>query len=292
MKASFAIIAALMAATSFASPVDIEKRGDSYQVVHTHVVYKTVTEYKHAGAAHRSTVTAPTKTITRYWSKNKYNQPSPVPEAAAPAVAYSPAPIAAPSPIPEAPKAAPAPAPVKPEAAPVPANYGEESANHEESELNNGQWQQAPSSGSTGSFEAECLKAHNDYRAVHGAGPLSWDQNMANFAAGVSATCVFEHSGGPYGENLAAGYDSPAQAIKAWYDENEMYSYAGGGFSSATGHFTQLVWKGAQKVGCAEVNCAGRGGTPGKFFTCNYDVGNVLGSFPENVLPAIGRRFF
>lgn len=54
---------------------------------------------------------------------------------------------------------------------------------------------------------------------------------MANFASGVSATCVFEHSGGPYGENLAAGYDSPAQAIKAWYDENEMYSYAGGGFS-------------------------------------------------------------
>lgn len=43
MKASFAIIAALMAATSIASPVDIEKRQDSYQVVHTHVVYKTVT---------------------------------------------------------------------------------------------------------------------------------------------------------------------------------------------------------------------------------------------------------
>jgi len=47
---------------------------------------------------------------------------------------------------------------------------------------------------------------------------------MANHAEGVSATCIFEHSGSSYGENLAAGYDSPDAAITAWYDEKDQYN--------------------------------------------------------------------
>jgi len=96
---------------------------------------------------------------------------------------------------------------------------------------------------------------------------------------------VFKHSGGPYGENLAAGYPSPAAAIQAWYDENTQYDYAAGQFSSATGHFTQMVWKAATKVGCAVQTCNGANGTPGVFLTCEYDTGNVIGQFVANVLP-------
>lgn len=144
----------------------------------------------------------------------------------------------------------------------------------------------------SGSFDDECLKVHNEYRAMHGAGPLEWDNEMANHASGVSGTCVFEHSGGPYGENLAAGYDSAAAAIKDWYDENTLYDYATGDFSSGTGHFTQVVWKGAKKVGCAIVTCDGQNGTPGKFLTCNYDTGNVIGHFQENVLPPVGKNSY
>lgn len=42
---------------------------------------------------------------------------------------------------------------------------------------------------------------------------------------------MFKHSGGPYGENLAAGYPTPEAAVKAWYDENTQYDYAAGQFS-------------------------------------------------------------
>jgi hypothetical protein len=52
---------------------------------------------------------------------------------------------------------------------------------------------------------------------------------------------------------------------------------------SAAGHFSQLVWKGAKKVGCGQVDCAGKNGTPGKFFTCNYDTGmySNVSSYPS-----------
>ena len=84
---------------------------------------------------------------------------------------------------------------------------------------------------SDNSFEAECLSAHNDKRALHGVSPLTYDSTMASFASGVSGTCEFKHSGGPYGENLAAGYPSPKEAIQAWYNEENQYDYKAGQFS-------------------------------------------------------------
>ncbi|KAG0130217.1 CAP domain-containing protein [Tuber indicum] len=143
----------------------------------------------------------------------------------------------------------------------------------------------APSALASGSFGDECLSAHNSKRALHGVPALVYDSTLADFASGVSGTCQFKHSGGPYGENLAAGYTSPAAAIQAWYDEQSQYNYSAGQFSSATGHFTQMVWKGAKKVGCGIKECNGANGTPGKFLTCNYDTGNVIGQFVENVPP-------
>jgi hypothetical protein len=38
-------------------------------------------------------------------------------------------------------------------------------------------------------------------------------------------------------------------ATSAWYDEIKLYNWSKPGFSSGTGHFTQVVWKGSQKVG-------------------------------------------
>jgi hypothetical protein len=81
-----------------------------------------------------------------------------------------------------------------------------------------------PSSGN--SLEDECLTSHNKYRAIHGAPDLKWNQTMADYAQGVSSNCVFQHSGGSYGENLAAGYDTPADAIDAWYDEKKYYDFS------------------------------------------------------------------
>ncbi|KAL7275185.1 hypothetical protein RUND412_001884 [Rhizina undulata] len=146
----------------------------------------------------------------------------------------------------------------------------------------------AVSSASTSSSDdlaSKVLASHNAYRALHGAPNLTYNTTMADFAAAHVAKCVFEHSGGPYGENLAAGYDTPEAAITAWYDENTLYDYSTGLFSEATGHFTQVVWKDATQVGCGIYNCDGTDNTPGEYLSCNYDTGNVIGEFIANVLP-------
>lgn len=84
---------------------------------------------------------------------------------------------------------------------------------------------------SVSSYAQKILDAHNQYRAKHSAGALTWNTDMENFASTVSGKCVFEHSGGKYGENLAAGYDEDTAAVKAWYDENTQYNYSAGQFT-------------------------------------------------------------
>ena len=92
-----------------------------------------------------------------------------------------------------------------------------------------------------GSYSEQCLQAHNTRRAQHSAPDLVWDEELANYAKGVSSTCVFQHSGGPYGENLAAGGDgTPEDFIKMWYDEKDLYNYGSGGFSVRSPPWTRM----------------------------------------------------
>lgn len=66
----------------------------------------------------------------------------------------------------------------------------------------------APQSGGGNDFVGQSLAAHNNARARHGAGPLSWSDDLAGKAQEWANRCVFEHSGGKLGklgENLAAG---------------------------------------------------------------------------------------
>lgn len=88
-----------------------------------------------------------------------------------------------------------------------------------------------------------------------------------------------------YGENVASGHPSPEAAITAWVNERQVYSYQNPAFSSATGHFTQVVWKGTKEVGCGWKICPG-----GKtLMVCNYkNPGNYQGQFEWNVLPPAG----
>jgi hypothetical protein len=63
-----------------------------------------------------------------------------------------------------------------------------------------------------------------------------------------------------------------------------QYNFNAPGYSPATGHFTQLVWKAVQRVGCAysRPNCG-----QGIVWACHYDpVGNVNAPqyFTANVL--------
>lgn len=129
---------------------------------------------------------------------------------------------------------------------------------------------------------------HNTLRSMHAAPPLVWDQSLADYARKYGKQCRFEHSLGPYGENLAAGYATPEQALLDWYDEEIYYDYDNPGFSHKTGHFTQVIWVGTTAVGCALVTCNGKHGTPGEYLICEYNPpGNIDDAqyFAENVLP-------
>jgi len=134
--------------------------------------------------------------------------------------------------------------------------------------------------------QTSILKAHNHFRKQHHAAPLTWSDELAEYAEKHAAHCHFKHSFGPYGENLAAGYPTAAAAIQGWYSESSQYSYNHPEFSHTTGHFTQLIWKSSTQIGCALVSCNGENGTPGKFLVCEYNPpGNVVGEeyFRENV---------
>ncbi|KAI8139620.1 CAP domain-containing protein, partial [Fennellomyces sp. T-0311] len=118
------------------------------------------------------------------------------------------------------------------------------------------------------------LETHNELRALHGSPPLTWNDDLANFAQSWSSECVLQHSGGQYGENIAKGTVSWEQSITAWYQEEAQYDFDRPGFSEGTGHFTQLIWKSTEQVGCGAVYCPNLNGN---YYTCEYyPRGNIL----------------
>ena len=59
-----------------------------------------------------------------------------------------------------------------------------------------------------------------------------------------------------YGENIYyhEGDDiSATDAVKAWYDEIANYDFDVPVFNTATGHFTQLIWKDSKELGIGVV---------------------------------------
>ena len=65
-----------------------------------------------------------------------------------------------------------------------------------------------------------------------------------------------------------------------WYEEvnDPGYDFNNPGFSSGTGHFTQVVWKGSTKLGV--------GYSKGWVCARYYPAGNMMGDFPSNVFSA------
>lgn len=139
------------------------------------------------------------------------------------------------------------------------------------------------------------LRAHNALRARHGAPALAWNTTLAAGAQSWANACVFAHStpNGAYGENLYAASPLPStvnplesSATAAWYNEASVYNYAAPGFSPATGHFTQVVWKASRALGCGVTNCGARAGILPGYVVCRYaPPGNYIGAFAANVLP-------
>ncbi|KAL5365412.1 CAP domain-containing protein [Aspergillus floccosus] len=141
-------------------------------------------------------------------------------------------------------------------------------------------------------FQDTVLRVSNSYRRNHNATHLVWNEELSNYAQHWADKCQWKHSHGPYGENLAFGYPNASAAVQAWGDEDALYNYQRPtGFSEATGHFTQLVWRASVEVGCAAVDCGydtSRNATDasgrykraqGWYVVCEYSPpGNIMGS--------------
>ncbi|KAK3199736.1 hypothetical protein Dsin_023151 [Dipteronia sinensis] len=132
------------------------------------------------------------------------------------------------------------------------------------------------------------LNAHNAARAEMGVRNLTWNNTVASYAQNYAklrmGDCSLEHSGGPYGENLAwsSGDLSGVEAVGLWVKEKADYYIISNTCRTGKvcGHYTQVVWQDSQHLGCAKVRCE----TGGSFIICNYDPpGNVVGSRPFEI---------
>lgn len=133
------------------------------------------------------------------------------------------------------------------------------------------------------SFRAAAINSTNFFRTQHSAPWAHWNETLATFAANYLNSlpdCAFKHSGGPYGENLAMGYQDVRGAIDAWGNERDHYDFDKGDFNEKTGHFTSMVWKESTTLGCARKACDGKGW----YLICEYwPTGNILGHFQKSV---------
>lgn len=143
--------------------------------------------------------------------------------------------------------------------------------------------------------------AHNAVRAsasptpVPPLDPYCWSPSAAAIAQAWADTCTWAHNpASGLGENIyAVGYTGPTppvdvhlDAVDTWASEAANYDYAANTCSGVCGHYTQIVWRATQSVGCGIRNCT-TGSPFGPSFpnwtivVCNYDPpGNWVGQRP------------
>lgn len=120
-------------------------------------------------------------------------------------------------------------------------------------------------------FRNTILNSTNVFRTQHNASSLIWNDTLVNVAKDWANECQWKHSGGDPGENLALGYENTTAAVDAWGFERKKYNFKKTtGFTEATGHFTQLVWKNTTTVGCSYKDCTGINKLEGYLLVCEY----------------------
>lgn len=137
-------------------------------------------------------------------------------------------------------------------------------------------------------FISEVLQQHNTYRKALQLPELSWSPALAQDALVWAKHLAKIDNGqhdrsivGKEGENLwwgSADAFSYADMISAWGNEKNSFHY--GVFPDCgkgmIGHYTQVVWKNTQAVGCA---LASNG--QNDYLVCRYSpAGNVIGQKP------------
>lgn len=132
--------------------------------------------------------------------------------------------------------------------------------------------------------------AHNRVRAPLGLPPLVWSDELARYAQAwvdklARKGCTLQHrprSGANaqrHGENIfSMTGQSPTvdDVVGMWAAEVENYDAKTDRCKGVCGHYTQIVWRATERVGCAMAAC---GDT--EVWVCNYDPpGNFVGQRP------------
>lgn len=151
--------------------------------------------------------------------------------------------------------------------------------------------QNGQSSYKDSSFIRIVLAQHNEYRSALQLPPLVWSAQLASdaqaWAKNLARIDKGQHDSnvrGREGENIwwgTAGAYSPTEMVDFWGNEKGKFIY--GVFpecmtepSAVVGHYTQMIWKNTQSVGCALVS-------NGKmdYLVCRYSLpGNIVGEKP------------
>ena len=134
------------------------------------------------------------------------------------------------------------------------------------------------------------IALHNQVRAGAGVQPIVWDRDLAvaadRYAAELARTGRWGHSQQAtrtgQGENLwmgTRGAFNLDQMVGAWASEGRMFrrgqfpQVSRTGSWEDVGHYTQMVWRGSTRVGCAL-----RSSSRNDYFVCRYSpAGNVMG---------------
>lgn len=158
-------------------------------------------------------------------------------------------------------------------------------------------------SADAGEFDPEAfITAHNKWRAEAGVtDKLSYSPTLEvtaqAWADNLKQTnhCQMRHSeaDGKYGENLYWGSAlnwsdgrkelqkvSPEKVVDSWGSEKADYDYASNSCTPGKmcGHYTQMVWRTTEAVGCAMAVCED---TKQQVWVCQYQpAGNWVGKKP------------
>ena len=135
------------------------------------------------------------------------------------------------------------------------------------------------------------VSLHNQLRYAAGVQPIVWDRGLAAaadaYAAQLARTGRWGHS--PLssrpgqGENLwmgTRGAFSVDEMVGAWASEGRLFrrgafpAVSRSGRWEDVGHYTQMIWRGSTRVGCAI-----RSSNSNDYLVCRYSpAGNVFGA--------------
>ena len=144
----------------------------------------------------------------------------------------------------------------------------------------------------------KALSFHNRYRKMHKIKDLRLSKNLCEKAKKKILKLIEkdddefiddededEDEDEECGENLYISYQGKIDVEKIyqyWYDEKNKYDFSKNKYQKGTGHFTQMIWKGTEKVGFEWEESSKN--NKFYFLAYYYPAGNEVGKFKENVL--------